>query len=93
MDVKHNIKKLWNYLNDAFDSEEIENAIQEFEFKSEKLNSRILENLSEDDAKSLLFDLSYMAVNGLFGGNFYTWNEILFYSLEFDEETIDFLNY
>lgn len=67
--------------------------MQEFELETEMLEPAALEDLSEEAARSLLFDLSYMAVNGLFGGDFYTWNEILHYSLGFDEETQDFLNY
>ena len=49
--------------------------------------------LSDDKAKSLLFDMNYMAVNELFGGDFDTWNEVLIYGLGFDDETIEFLNY
>ena len=93
MDTKNYIEKLWEYLNDAFESEEIENALVEFELDATQFNPDIIEELSNEDARALLFDLAYMAVNGLFGGDFHTWNEVLCYSLEFDEETIDFLNY
>lgn len=93
MDSKKHIKVLWEYLNDAFEKEEIDSAVEEFEFEAEKLNPETLNELSEENARGLLFDLAYMAVNGLFGGDFHTWNEVLCYSLGFDEETIDFLNY
>lgn len=93
MDAKKHIKALWEYLNDAFEKEEIDSAVEEFEFEAEKLNPETLNELSEENARGLLFDLAYMAVNGLFGGDFHTWNEVLCYSLGFDEETIDFLNY
>ena len=93
MDAKKHIKALWEYLNDAFEKEEIDSAVEEFEFEAEKLNPETLNELSGENARGLLFDLAYMAVNGLFGGDFHTWNEVLCYSLGFDEETIDFLNY
>jgi len=48
--------------------------------------------MTDDQASQLLFDLAYMAVNGLFGGDFHTWNDVL-ESLGFDEETLDYLNY
>ncbi len=93
MDTKNYIEKLWEYLNEAFEPEEIENALIEFELDGTQFNPNTVEEMSDEDARTLLFDLAYMAVNGLFGGDFHTWNEVLCYSLEFDEETIDFLNY
>ena len=93
MDTKNYTEKLWEYLNDTFEPEEIENVLVEFELDATQFNPDIIEELSDEDARALLFDLAYMAVNGLFGGDFHTWNEVLYYSLEFDEETIDFLNY
>lgn len=92
MEIKKNMQALWDYLNDAFE-EEIEGAIEEFAFDAEKMEPAVFAGLSEEEAQPLFFDLAYMAVNGLFGGDFHTWNEVLYYSLEFDEETIDFLNY
>ncbi len=97
MNTKRNIKALWKYLNDAFEPEDIETAFKEtvegFGFEPAKINAEMIDALSENEARTLFFDIGYMAVNGLFGGDFHTWNEVLFYSLEFDEETIDFLNY
>lgn len=91
MKIKDNLKKLWKYVSNAFEEEELECVMNEFEMSRNAFAD--LDELTEDDARSLLFDLAYMAVNGLFGGDFHTWNEVLCYSLQFDEETIDFLNY
>ena len=91
MKTKNNLKKLWKYISNTFEEDELECAMNEFEMSKDAFTD--LEELTEDDARSLLFDLAYMAVNGLFGGDFHTWNEVLCYSLQFDEETIDFLNY
>ena len=93
MDAKNNIKALWEYLNEAFESEENEAAAQEFDFDTTRLDPDSLAALPEGESSDVLFDLAYMAVNGLFGGDFDAWNEVLYYSLEFDEETRDFLNY
>ena len=93
MNTRNNIEKLWEYILDVFETEELSAAVEEFEFDTNQLEESSLDSLSEEESRSLLFDLGYMAVNGLFGGNFHMWNEVLTYSLEFDEETIDFLNY
>lgn len=93
MEAKKKLKALWEYLNAAFDAEQIEDAMQEFEFDAKNLDPATLSDMSEESARGVLFDLAYTAVNGLFGGDFHTWNEVLCYSLEFDDETIDFLNY
>lgn len=97
MDMKSKAKVLWEYLSNEFELEEIENAfaatIEGFEYHPATINAEMIDSLSDEEAKSLLFDINYMAVNELFGGSFETWNEILSYTLGFDEETITFLNY
>lgn len=93
MKAKKNLEALWEFLNNEFDADEIENAAEECELDTAQFDSAVLDTLSEDSARALLFDLAYMAINGLFGGDFGTWNEVLYYNLQFDEETIDFLNY
>ena len=97
MNVKNNTKALWNYLKDAFEMEEIEagfeSAMEGFEYDPADIQDEMIDALSEESARTLLCDIGYMAVNELFGGDFGTWNEVLTYNLEFDEETIDFLNY
>ena len=93
MNTRNNIEKLWEYILDEYETEELSAAVEEFEFDTNQLEESNLDSLSEEESRSLLFNLGYMVVNGLFGGNFHMWNEVLTYSLEFDEETIDFLNY
>ena len=97
MSTKDNVKSLWKYLCDAFELEEIESAFDEtiegFEYQPAKINDDMIDALSDEETKALLFDINYMAVNELFGGDFGTWNEVLVYSLGFDDETLDFLNY
>jgi hypothetical protein len=77
--------------------EEIESGfaatIEGFEYEPAEIQDEMIDALTEESARALLFDIGYMAVNELFGGDFGTWNEVLECSLGFDEETIDFLNY
>ena len=97
MNIKNNTKELWEYLCDAFELDEIKAAfeatIKGFEYQPEKINAEMIDALSDEEAQDLLFDINYMAVNELFGGDFGTWNAILVHSLEFDNETIDYLSY
>lgn len=97
MSTKNDVKDLWKYLTDIFEREEIEAAfdasMEGFEYEPAKINAEMIDALSDEEAQSLLFDINYMAVNELFGGDFGTWNEVLVYSLGFDDETLDFQNY
>lgn len=97
MSTKNDVKDLWKYLTDIFEREEIEAAfdasMEGFEYEPANINAEMIDALSDEEAQSLLFDINYMAVNELFGGDFGTWNEVLVYSLGFDDETLDFLNY
>lgn len=97
MNARNDIKALWEFLTDEFDLETIEDAfkatIKGFEFDAGKMKPSAIDELSDEEAKSLLFSISYMALNELFGGDWGTWDDILRYSLGFDDETLDFLNF
>ena len=97
MDVKNNILKMWSYLSDAFEMEEIEaafeNAIEGYDFNKENMTPEIINALPDEEAKALFFDMGYAALNELFGGDWDTWGEVLQYSLEFDENTMRFLDF
>lgn len=98
MNVKENIKILWSYVKYMVDDEEIDindafaATIEGFEFNEDMMSDKVIDALSDTDARTLFFDIGYMAVNELFGGDFETWNYTL-ESLGFDDETIEFLNY
>lgn len=97
MSVKNGLKNMLQYIKDFAEDEDINlqetfAIMESFEYDEEKLSNEAIDAMSEEEAKSLLFDVNYVAINELFGGDFETWN----YTLEafgFDEETIDFLNY
>lgn len=98
MGVKNNVKALWRYVKDYADDEDINLratfavAVPGFEYNEAMMSDEAIDALSDDEARALLFDINYMAINELFGGDFETWNYTL-ESLGFDEETIEFLNY
>ena len=97
MNVKTSIITLWSYLTEAFDIDNIAAAFEEtidgFEFSVDKFSAEAIAELSEDNAKALLFDMGYMAVNGLFGGDWDTWLDVLQFGLKFDSEIIALLSF
>lgn len=93
MDTKKNIEKLWNYIDGMFEEDHLEWAMKEFDIAPDRIKPDAIITLNEEEARILLSDLGYMTVNGLLGGDFGTWNEILRNNLRFDKETIDFLDF
>ena len=90
MTIKEATKNLWQYLCDAFEIEDIEdgfNTIEGFEYEPREITAEMIDNLSDEDVTSLLFDIGYMAVNELFGGDWGTWNDVL-ESLDMPEEAL-----
>lgn len=98
MKTNEYVKNLWQFVTDMLEDEGMDivetfaEAVPSFEYSEEKMTNEAIDMLSEDEARSLLFDIGYMAVNTLFGGDFETWICTL-EGMGFDEETIDFLNY
>ena len=97
MSTKKHVKALWDYLCAEFEADEItaafEATVEGFEYDVADINAAMIDALSEDEAGSLLFDMSYMAVNEFYGGDLRTWYEFLIEGLGFDEETIEDLEY
>ena len=96
MDAKTSVKDLWAFLTDEIELEELDEAFDEtiegFEYKAADITPEMIDGLSDEDASGLLFDINYMASN-VFFPDWGTWDEIRVYSLGFDEETMEFLNY
>lgn len=95
MTITEATKKLWQYLCDAFEIEYIEDGfkiIEGFEYEPREITAEMIDNLSDDDVKALLFDIGYMAVNGLFGGDWGTWNDVL-ESLDMPEEALALMDF
>ena len=95
MNVKEATKALWQYLCDTFDMEEIAEGfktIEGFEYEPQMITNELIDGLSEDVTKSLLFDIGYVAVEELFGGDWGTYNDVLD-SFDFSQEVLDLLNF
>ena len=90
--MKENIKKLWKYINDTFDQEELCDAFAEFQFDEKQVDDAVMEYMSDAELRTLFFDIGYMALHGLFYGDIEEYNDALVEDLHFDEETVDFLN-
>ena len=94
MDIKTNLKKLWNYLNGAFEQEDIiagfAYATENFEYDPAAIDDEMIDALPEDKARDLFFDVADMALAELFGGDFEAWQDVIKNRLGFDEETIGF---
>ena len=86
MKVKTNLKKLWNYLNIAFEQEEIvagfAYAIENFEYDPNTIDDKMIDALPEDKARDLFFNVADMS--------FEAWHDVLKNRLGFDAETIGF---
>ena len=95
MTIREVTKNLWQYLCDVFEIEDIEDGfktIEGFEYKTREITAEMIDNLSDDDVKALLFDIGYMAVNELFGGDWGTWNDVL-ESLDIPEEVLAIMDF
>lgn len=98
MNIHQYVKNLWQFATDMMEDEGMDiadafaDAVPSFEYSPAKMTNEAIDALSEEEARSMLFDIGYMAVNTLFGGDFETWICTL-EGMGFDEETIDFLNY
>ena len=94
MDIKTNLKKLWNYLTNAFEQEEIvagfAYAIENFEYDPNTIDDKMIDALPEDKARDLFFNVADMSFTQLFGGDFEAWHDVLKNRLGFDAETIGF---
>ena len=96
MDAKKCTKALWAYLTDCFEREQIlagfQDCFENLEYKPEEISNEMIDSLSDEDASSLFFDMGYMALNELIGGDWGTWYEIL-EGMGFSADEIEFLSF
>ena len=83
IDIKY-IENFWEHLSDTVPTENMEYAIDEFDIDVEKV--RNTNELSEEEATTLMCNLVYMAVNGLFSGDFDVVYDILVDVCEMPED-------
>lgn len=83
IDVKY-IETFWEHLCETVSTENIEVAVDEFDIDVEKIKHT--NELSEEEAYTLMCDLVYMALNGLYYGDFDTTYEALVDACDFPED-------
>ncbi len=97
MDIKKNVKNCGIISKIRLNRKKLQRVLvmpmEGFEYDPATLDDKMIDSLSDDAARALFFDIGFMAVNELFGGDFGTWYEVLEYGLGFDAETIDLLEF
>lgn len=79
-----------DYLKRTFSEEELTQAFEDNSFDLSQLEEEYIESLPEDEARTLLADIVYIAMNELLGSDFDTTYDVLD-SLGIDMETIRFI--
>ena len=85
------IKKFWNYIENIFEKDEIESALDAYEFERKYLKDEELDKLPPDEIQKLFGYLVYIVMNELGDGDFYTMYEILSEDMGLSQEDISYL--
>ena len=88
---KNDIEKFWKYIENTFEKEEIENALDAFEFERKYLEEDELDKLPSEEIQKLYGYLVYIVMNELGDGDFYTMYDILNENMELSQEDISYL--
>ena len=85
------IKKFWKYIENIFEKDEIESAVDAFEFERKYLKDEELDKLPSEEIQKLYGYLVYIVMNELGDGDFYTMYEILSEDMGLSQEDISYL--
>ena len=85
------INKFWRYINNCFDAEEIDYAIEKMGFEINRLDNREWKKLSDEELKGLYGDMVYMVLNELSSGDFETMYDVLSENMGLSQEDISYL--
>ena len=85
------IKKFWKYIENIFEKDEIESALDAFEFERKYLKDEELDKLPSEEIQKLYGYLVYIVMNELGDGDFYTMYEILSEDMGLSQEDISYL--
>lgn len=89
--TKKDIKKFWNYVENTFEEEEIESALDAFEFERKYLKDEELDKLPPEEIQKLYGYLVYIVMNELGNGDFETMYDVLSENMGLCEEDISFM--
>ena len=85
------IKKFWKYIENIFEKDEIESALDAFDFERKYLKDEELDKLPSEEIQKLYGYLVYIVMNELGDGDFYTMYEILSEDMGLSQEDISYL--
>lgn len=86
LDIKY-IENFWEYMRETFETENLEFAIDEFDIDVQKIEN--LNELSEEEAYTLMHDMVYMVLNEFFSGDFDTMFETLTDTIGMPEDLVE----
>ena len=85
------IKKFWKYIENIFEKDEIESALDAYEFERKYLKDEELDKVPSEEIQKLYGYLVYIVMNELGDGDFYTMYEILSEDMGLSQEDISYL--
>ena len=85
------VQKFWSYVWDTFEKEEVDNALDAFEFERKYMEKEELKKLPSDELRKLYSYLVYIVLNELGDGDFYTMYDVLADNMGLCEEDISFM--
>lgn len=85
------VEKFWDYVWDTFEKDEVDNALDAFEFERKYMEKEELEKLPADELRKLYSYLVYIVLNELGDGDFYTMYDVLNENMGLCEEDISFM--
>ena len=83
--------RFMQYIEDHFEADEIEEAMENYDFDKYTLSEAYLENLSEKEVLDVFAEFVDIIVNELDGGDVETMRDVLRIVLEIDRDTVDYL--
>jgi hypothetical protein len=86
LDIKY-IENFWEYMRETFETENLEFAIDEFDIDVQKIEN--LNELSEEEAYTLMHNMVYMVLNEFFSGDFDTMFETLTDTIGMPEDLVE----
>lgn len=89
--AKKDIKKFWKYVENTFEKDEIESALDAFEFERKYLKDEELDKLPPEEIQKLYGYLVYIVMNELGDGDFYTMYDVLSENMGLSQEDISYL--
>lgn len=86
--MQEKVLKFWKYIKETWDSEEINNAIEDYEFDKKRISKNAVSKLSDDEIVDLFSDLVEFVMDGFGIDNYGEIFEILKDNVGLSEDEI-----